>query len=141
MTIPRRAFLAAGAALTTVGCSGVLRLAAEAENGSVTIPRAQLTTLWTDGAPAVVALGAGAGSIVLWPLEDGGVRAIGATCTHLGCDVRPSGEFLLCPCHGSTFAADGRVLRGPATRPLPVHPVAIAEDAVTIQLTHARTVL
>jgi menaquinol-cytochrome c reductase iron-sulfur subunit len=41
-------------------------------------------------------------------------------CTHLGCayhwDER-NREFL-CPCHTSTFALDGRVLAGPAPRPL-----------------------
>ena len=45
--------------------------------------------------------------------------AIDLRCTHLGCRVRPTdaGEFL-CPCHRSRFAADGRVLQGPAVAPL-----------------------
>lgn len=51
--------------------------------------------------------------------DDGGYFAVAATCTHLGCLVRDThGEFG-CPCHGSRFAQDGRVLAGPATRPLP----------------------
>src|SRR3954466_3168061 len=51
----------------------------------------------------------------------GAVHAVSATCTHQGCTVgAPQGGVVGCPCHGSQFdAATGRVLRGPATRPLP----------------------
>ena len=144
MRIPRRTFVNTGlttaAAIATVGCGGVMRLAAETVDGAVVIPREEVATLWTERAAVVIALGGDGGSIVLSPLGTDGVTAVTATCTHLGCEVRPSGEFLVCPCHGSTFATDGRVLRGPAPRALNVHPVAVTEDSVTIQLTHARTV-
>ena len=46
--------------------------------------------------------------------------ALRAECTHLGCLVSPdplSGGFA-CPCHGSKYAADGAVARGPAPSPL-----------------------
>lgn len=43
-----------------------------------------------------------------------------AVCTHQGCIVeyRASGPDLYCRCHGSDFALDGSVLRGPAWSPL-----------------------
>ncbi len=51
---------------------------------------------------------------------DQGLAAFGPQCTHLGCayhwDATMS-EFI-CPCHNSVFAIDGRVLSGPAERPL-----------------------
>lgn len=47
-----------------------------------------------------------------------GVYAVSRVCTHLGCIVQPSPTGFDCPCHGSRFAADGGVLRGPAPRPL-----------------------
>lgn len=51
---------------------------------------------------------------------DNSVTAFGPQCTHLGCayhwDDRKS-EFL-CPCHNSLFAIDGKVISGPAPRPL-----------------------
>jgi cytochrome b6-f complex iron-sulfur subunit len=55
-----------------------------------------------------------------------GFRAMSAVCTHLGCTVRDfvkaDNEFAQdhshCPCHGSVFARDGEVLRGPAPQPL-----------------------
>lgn len=42
------------------------------------------------------------------------------TCPHLGChyDWHPDeGEFI-CPCHGSVYSMTGKVLGGPAPRPL-----------------------
>ena len=47
-----------------------------------------------------------------------GVHAISTICTHLGCVVKPTPEGFECPCHGSRFALDGAVTRGPAPRPL-----------------------
>jgi menaquinol-cytochrome c reductase iron-sulfur subunit len=49
-----------------------------------------------------------------------GVRALSATCTHLGCQVRwdRKGQKFRCPCHGGVYAADGTVLEGPPPRPL-----------------------
>jgi cytochrome b6-f complex iron-sulfur subunit len=49
-----------------------------------------------------------------------GFCAISAVCTHLGCNVNHEAEKgFACPCHGSTFEADGRVRTGPAAWPLP----------------------
>jgi cytochrome b6-f complex iron-sulfur subunit len=46
--------------------------------------------------------------------------ALSAVCTHAGCTVRyaVSAHDIACPCHGSTFALDGKVTRGPAVLPL-----------------------
>jgi menaquinol-cytochrome c reductase iron-sulfur subunit len=48
------------------------------------------------------------------------VTAFSPLCTHLGCAYHweSKSEIFVCPCHGSTFAADGHVLSGPAPRPL-----------------------
>ena len=47
--------------------------------------------------------------------------ALSAICTHRQCKLNagPEGTFH-CPCHGSTFASNGRVIHGPARRNLPV---------------------
>ncbi|MFJ5533882.1 FAD-dependent oxidoreductase [Streptomyces sp. NPDC093261] len=52
--------------------------------------------------------------------EEGQLRALSARCTHLGCLVafNRAEQAWECPCHGSRFGLDGRVLQGPATRPL-----------------------
>ena len=51
---------------------------------------------------------------------DNQVTAFGPQCTHLGCAYHwddPSHTFI-CPCHTSAFSIDGKVLAGPAPRPL-----------------------
>ncbi len=58
-----------------------------------------------------------------------GFQAVSDICTHLGCAYQPYGppdeEYAQvhahCPCHGSVFARDGRVLRPPAPRPVPFY--------------------
>lgn len=46
-------------------------------------------------------------------LADYGINAV---CTHLGCVVpwNTSEEKFICPCHGSQYDAQGKVMRGPA---------------------------
>lgn len=42
-----------------------------------------------------------------------------STCTHLGCNVNLSfDQNLVCPCHGSKFKSNGKVISGPATKNL-----------------------
>lgn len=52
--------------------------------------------------------------------DDGNVHAVSAKCTHLGCLVafNRAERTWECPCHGSRFDPDGRVVQGPAVRPL-----------------------
>jgi cytochrome b6-f complex iron-sulfur subunit len=48
-----------------------------------------------------------------------GVYAVSTVCTHLGCIVKAEGGGFGCPCHGSRFALDGSVAKGPAPKALP----------------------
>jgi len=51
---------------------------------------------------------------------DGSVVAFGPQCTHLGCAYHwdEGKNDFVCPCHTSLFSIDGKVLAGPAPRPL-----------------------
>jgi menaquinol-cytochrome c reductase iron-sulfur subunit len=49
-----------------------------------------------------------------------GIVAYGPQCTHLGCAYHweEGTQEFLCPCHTSIFSLDGKVVTGPAPRPL-----------------------
>ncbi|MEZ5404453.1 MAG: ubiquinol-cytochrome c reductase iron-sulfur subunit [Bryobacteraceae bacterium] len=56
-----------------------------------------------------------------WVIRSGDkITAFAPGCTHLGCAYHwdDRNKNFLCPCHTSTFGADGKVLEGPAPRPL-----------------------
>lgn len=57
-----------------------------------------------------------------------GFVALSPVCTHLGCTVNVEGRRLVCPCHGSMYERTGRVVRGPAERPLERYPVELRGD-------------
>ncbi len=57
-------------------------------------------------------------------------HVISAICTHLGCTVQWRGQAheFACPCHGSLYNAEGKVIGGPAPRSLPWFDVVQAPD-------------
>jgi menaquinol-cytochrome c reductase iron-sulfur subunit len=59
--------------------------------------------------------------------SDGHAAAFSPWCTHLGCAYHWDEEkhVFVCPCHGSIFASDGRVLTGPAVRRLDQYEVRV----------------
>jgi menaquinol-cytochrome c reductase iron-sulfur subunit len=63
------------------------------------------------------------------------VSAFSPICPHLGCrfdwDVRTS-EFK-CPCHASAYTIDGRVVAGPAPRPLDTLPIEVRGGRVFVR--------
>lgn len=50
--------------------------------------------------------------------EDGRLYLVRARCPHMGCELawNPDEKSWDCPCHGSRFGYDGRVLDGPAAK-------------------------
>lgn len=118
--IPRRDFLGQAAAASAggallVACVGMLRLPkaavlpAPSKKFKITLPESL--------APGEAFVPPGR-SVALFRDEEG-VFAISTVCTHLGCIVKPAPEGFRCPCHGSRFALDGKVTKGPAPAPLP----------------------
>ncbi|MGH8580166.1 MAG: FAD-dependent oxidoreductase [Gammaproteobacteria bacterium] len=62
----------------------------------------------------------GRGRVAMHKAQDGTVHTLSAACTHMGCLVNwnAAEQSWDCPCHGSRFAADGKVLHGPAVKDL-----------------------
>jgi cytochrome b6-f complex iron-sulfur subunit len=117
--MPRRDFLglaslwAAGSTLAFAAL-GSLRLPRAAVLSSPSRKfKATLPENLPEGTPFVPA-----GRSVALFRDKEGVFAISTVCTHLGCIVKPSATGFECPCHGSKFAADGKVTKGPAPAPL-----------------------
>ncbi len=63
----------------------------------------------------------------------GSVIALSALCTHVCCQCQfdSSAQEIACPCHGSLFDLNGKVLRGPASTPLPSIQLSIDSSGVS----------
>jgi ubiquinol-cytochrome c reductase iron-sulfur subunit len=66
-----------------------------------------------------------------------GILCYSKICTHVGCPIslwEQQTHQVLCPCHQSTFdlADNGKVLFGPAARPLPQLPIAVDDEGYLI---------
>lgn len=70
---------------------------------------------------------------IIWENDpDSAVFVFSGKCTHLGCAYRwrfhrKFGHAFICPCHLSVFDLSGKVLDGPAPRPLDQLPVRITD--------------
>ncbi|MGH9257577.1 MAG: ubiquinol-cytochrome c reductase iron-sulfur subunit [Vicinamibacterales bacterium] len=63
-----------------------------------------------------------------------GVVAYSALCSHAGCNLTTDQDLVVCDCHGSVFDPKdaGKVVEGPASRPLPILPLKIVDGALAV---------
>lgn len=131
--VPRRDFLGLSAFWSSVAAMafaaiGMLRLpkaavlASPSKKFSIAIPESLAS-----GEPYIAP-----GRAVAVFRDDEGVYAISLVCTHLGCIVKAATEGFECPCHGSRFASDGAVVKGPAPTALPWLEVTVAGSKVVV---------
>ena len=76
-----------------------------------------------------------AGVFLLSRTSASAFTAIDAVCSHQSCTVSGAdGSVYVCPCHGSRYDRNGRVLQGPATASLRQFQTTFASNVVTIVL-------
>ena len=57
-----------------------------------------------------------------------GFSAVSTVCPHLGCQVNLKETGFACPCHGSQFDEEGRLVRGPAQKGLQALRLEVTEN-------------
>lgn len=139
--------------LTTLGCASLCGLAGcaknapQAEAGTAQKPAAKAeknadgTFLLKGGGKLPTgkslsfSLPDGAPAILVAPVA-GKLLALSAQCTHAGCEVawREDEKDFHCPCHNSKFSVEGKVLSGPAKKPLPGYDVRVAGDDAIVSV-------
>ena len=61
-----------------------------------------------------------------------GISAINLSCTHQGVPVTKQGSGWMCPAHGSQFALNGKLIKGPARSALQKYPVSVSGNSILI---------
>ncbi|MFC5995287.1 ubiquinol-cytochrome c reductase iron-sulfur subunit [Pseudonocardia hispaniensis] len=122
---------AIGAALVVTGCSTTAagnrgRTGATAAAGTVLGPTGEVPV---GGAKIYRNQG-----VVVTQATAGQFAGFSTTCPHQGCTVNGvQGASIICPCHGSIFALDGSVVRGPAERSLTPQPITIKNEEIALE--------
>jgi Rieske Fe-S protein len=137
VNVQRREFvsvcLATCGAAFLAGCVSMVTHPVPVLAGRVRIPLASYPELARpDGAVKLLPQGHADPIYVL--VTERGFSAVSPICTHRGCTVDVNGARLVCPCHGSTYDREGRVLKGPAERALARYPVTRSGDELVLEL-------
>ena len=105
-------------------------------NNAIAIPLDEFAALAAVGGSIVGKAPGHAGPIAIAHVDDRTFVALDATCTHMQCTVEYNALNLTfdCPCHDSTYEVDGRVIGGPAVRPLKTFTASSDGTMLTITL-------
>jgi cytochrome b6-f complex iron-sulfur subunit len=136
---------AAALALFLESCGGGSNSSPTAPSGASSLPtitgaRGSSGTTVNIDAASPLSPGGGAalvqtasGTLLVAHISGDTFVAVTAICTHEGCTINGfSGQNYVCPCHGSTFDFNGRVLKGPATTSLRQFGTQFADGVLTI---------
>ena len=123
-------FAGAGILLSFLpSCKGISYIPHAVQNDQIVVKKADAA-----GQPFVIIQPEGLPApVYLCLLENGDYSAVLLQCTHRGCELRPTGGELHCPCHGSVFSKTGEVLESPAERPLRQFRVSVDDQNIYIQ--------
>jgi cytochrome b6-f complex iron-sulfur subunit len=106
------------------------------ENNTIVLSLDEFPELAPVGGSVVGKASGRASPLVIAHVEDGKFAVLDATCTHMQCTVTYNALNLTldCPCHDSSYEVDGRVIGGPAARPLRTFATSFDGTNLTITL-------
>ena len=114
------------------GCAALAATTVRTERGVVRLKLAEYLELAREGGALRMRTEATGELFYVLRRDDGSYVSVSPICTHQGCTVQIASQYLECPCHGSMYALDGEVLRGPAEQSLRRLPARLADDDVLI---------
>lgn len=106
------------AAAALPGCASLVATPVTPVNGELRLTIRNFPQLEAPGGYLKIRPTGSADALYVLSVDRDRYAVLSPICTHLECTVNVEGAQLRCPCHGSTFDREGRVLRGPAERPL-----------------------
>lgn len=122
--------LCSGSVIGVTGCASYRYVDARHNGNQLEVPKASF-----EEDLFVLVRNPGKGSpIYLGKYSEDSYRALFLECTHKQCTVNPSGEIFTCPCHGSKYNRQGKVMEGPARQDLHTYNVTTDTDTIYIQL-------
>jgi len=118
-----------GVSSMLVGCAPIKYVSGDYKKDKIT-----LNTSDFDEQKFVVINNEQLGAPIYVTKDDNGYGAFLMLCTHLQCELKPTGTFMTCPCHGSEFSNKGEVLNGPAYEPLTTYELVVENNKIIIKL-------
>jgi cytochrome b6-f complex iron-sulfur subunit len=134
----RREFLrlcgCAAAGLAVSGCASVIAKPVTAIDGRIALRLADHPELAQPNGSAAIQPQGMSDPLFVLRNSDGTYSVLSPICTHRGCTVEVAGDRLECPCHGSMYDRQGKVLQGPAERALTKFAATVQGDRLVIEL-------
>jgi len=124
-----------GSGVMACASGGLPLMMGQEENEQIRIRLSEATALnLPDGAISLATTEQGELNIVVLKIAENEFVALSMICTHLGCRVRKARDGFACPCHGSRYDLQGKVINGPAAKSLMSFPVRREGEELVIEL-------
>lgn len=120
-------------------CSGTIYFARTTdENNRISIKKTEFLKTEKERTIArkfvLVKSGKFAFPIYVYKISETEYSALLMQCTHKGCELKPQGSYLVCPCHGSEFTNKGFVQNPPAERNLQTYKTSMDHENIYIHI-------